>query len=293
MAVKPLRHPGPAPVERLVLVPTRARIVRRELYPGELISEGMWRLLEEAGGRSGSAEISGGEFRDLRYVYPAVSEDPDKPVAFTDPQVARGTTSLLIGAATVGHRFGERFTHTHASWLDHRGAMRGGHLLSDAMVGDIAINVVMHAYDDAEMHSGDDPETGMPAFCPFPASGAVPGARPADVVVSRVRPGVDLVEAVRQVCVSAGWEHAFVHSSLGSTVGARFASDEGITEVPGPAVEFTKLGGVVTDALSSTPDISLRGTCVDIHGRVHSGSVLPGANPVAVTFELIVTRSEA
>jgi predicted DNA-binding protein with PD1-like motif len=288
-----LRHPGPAPAERIVSVPTRARISQCELQPGERLMSGLWRLLEDAGGRAGSAELSGGEFLDLPYVFPAVSHDPGRAVTFAAPQVARGATALLLGSATIGHRDGERFTHTHASWRDGSGAFRGGHLLEGATVGDLPISVVLHAYDDVELHNAEDPETLMPVFCPESSRRAVRGGRPADVVVSRVRPGVDLVGAVRQVCTDAGWDRAMVHSSLGSTVGARFGRDGGTVEVPGPAVEFTNVVGVATGVLSGSPDVRLTGTCVDVEGTVHSGTILPDLNAVAVTFELVVQRCAA
>jgi predicted DNA-binding protein with PD1-like motif len=288
-----LRHPGPAPAERIISVPTRARIARCELRSGERLMSGLWRLLEQVGGRAGSAELSGGELHDLPYVFPAVSHDPRRAVTFTAPQVARGAAALLLGSATIGHRGGERFTHTHASWLDAAGALRGGHLLEGATVGDVPISVVLHAYDDVEQHNVEDPETSFPVFCPEPARGAVPGVRPADVVVSRVRPGVDLVGAVRRVCTEAGWDRAIVHSSLGSTVGARFERDGETVEVPGPAVEFTRVVGVAAGVLSGSPDVRLTGTCVDVEGTVHSGTIVADRNPVAVTFELVVRRCAA
>jgi predicted DNA-binding protein with PD1-like motif len=286
-----LRHPGPAPAVRIVSVPTRARTARCEVQPGERLVSGLWRLLEKAGGRAGSAELSGGEFRDLPYVFPAVSHDPSRAVTFTEPQVARGASALLLGSATIGHRDGERFTHAHAGWRDGTGALRGGHLLEGATAGDVPISVVLHAYDDVELHNGEDPETLMPVFCPEPSPGPERVVHPADVVVSRVRPGVDLVEAVRHVCAEAGWDRAVVHSSLGSTVGARLRRGGEAVEVPGPAVEFTSVVGVVAGALSGSPDVDLTGTCVDVAGVVHSGTILAGRNPVAVTFELVVQRS--
>lgn len=288
-----LRHPGPAAAERIVSVPTRARVVRRELAPGELVTEGLWRLLEDAGGRSGSAEISSGELDHLPYVFPAVSHRPDRAATFSETHIAQGETALMLGAATIGHRDGERFAHVHATWVDRSGVVRGGHVLEGARVGRVPVNVVLRAYDDVELHSAEDAETLLPTFSPHTSTGAVRGVRPADVVVSRVRPGVDLVEAVRRICVGAGWDRAIVHSSLGSTVGARFHHDGEVLEVTGPAVEFTKLVGVATDVLSDRPDIRLSGTCVDIEAHVHSGTVIAAENAVAVTFELVVERSDA
>ncbi|WP_083666021.1 hypothetical protein [Saccharomonospora sp. CUA-673] len=58
------------------------------------------------------------------------------------------------------------------------------------------------------------------------------------------------------------------------------SSDE-IVEVDWPATELTSLTGTVRG-----DDVALVAAMVDRHGDVHSGAVLPGENPVAVTYEL-------
>ena len=77
-------------------------------------------------------------------------------------------------------------------------------------------------------------------------------------------------------------------ASLGSTTGAVFADGT----APWPAVEFTHLSGAVTGAQNTTPQITLSGEVVDVAGDVSFGTLEPGANPVAVTFELFVRRTD-
>lgn len=287
---EPLVYAGPAPAERLASVPTTVIVVREELAPGELLTDAIWALLEPTGAQAACVELGTGTFGHLPFVYPAISEDPVMPVSFTSPQIAPGPAMVLSGSGTVGHRFGERFTHTHATWLDAQGRLRGGHLLPEARVGDVPIEVVLRALPGAEQVSADDPETGMPAFTPRPYEGpelTVPANAPR-AVISRVLPGVYLDEAVLRVCREAGFQRARVRASLGSTVGARLVAEDGeIHEVAWPAVEFTQLLGGV-DLTGIEPVVELQGTLVDIHSEVHNGVIALGQNPVAVTFELYV-----
>lgn len=289
-AGEPLVYPGPAPVERLVSVPTPVVVVREELTPGELLTDAIWALLEPTGAQAACVELGTGTFGHLPFVYPAIGQDPARPVSFTEPHVAPGPAMVLSGSGTVGHRFGTRYTHTHATWLDSRGRLRGGHLLPDARVGDVPIEVVLRALPGAEQLSDTDPETGMPAFTPRPYEGPdleVPADAPR-AVISRVLPGVYLDQAVLGVCRQAGFERARVRASLGSTVGARLLAEDGeIHEVAWPAVEFTQLLGGA-DLTGAEPVVELQGTLVDIFSDVHNGVVALGENPVAVTFELYV-----
>lgn len=289
-AGEPLVYSGPAPQERIASVPTPVVVVRGELTPGELLTDAIWALLEPTGALAACVELGSGTFGHLPFVFPAIGEDPDMPVSFTAPHVAPGPAMVLSGSGTVGHRFGERFTHTHATWLDARGRLRGGHLLPEARVGDVPIEVVLRALPGAEQISDNDPETGMPAFTPRPYDGPalpVPSDAPR-AVISRVLPGVHLDEAVLRVCREAGFARARVRASLGSTVGARLVAEDGdIQEVAWPAVEFTQLLGGA-DLTGDDPVVELQGTLVDIHSKVHNGVIALGENPVAVTFELYV-----
>lgn len=286
----PVVHPGPIHPERITSVPSRVEVVRGELPAGKRLTDALWDLMGPTGARAAAVEFGPGTFGNIPYVFPAIGPAESKPVTFTEVHRSRGPNVVLGGSATVGLRFGERFTHTHASWMDATGTIRGGHLMPEATVGEVPILVVMRALMDAEQLSTDCAETELPAFAPQarPFPGELRETCPR-AVISRVRPGVLLDEAVVEVCRRAGFREAVVRASLGSTVGALIDQGEGnLVEVDWPAVEFTQLVGAVHDADGPEPAVELQGSLVDLHGVVHHGVVRNGLNPVAVTFELYV-----
>ncbi len=289
----PLQHPGPRAAQRLVSVPTTCSVIRGVLPAGAVISEAIWELVKPTGVLSAKAGINGGTIEHLPYVYPLCGGGERRVVSLTSPVQAHTPASLLGGSVTVGHREGRQFTHVHASWLDADGALRGGHLLPEARVGEIGVNVVLTLLHDVQMISVDDPETLLPTFTPIPREGGSSPRGDTRAVMSRVLPGIDMHDAVQQICLNAGFGNAVVTDSLGSTVGA--ALTQGVdrtgpvtTLVDAPAVEWTRLIGSAHGVGTDEPEMSLSGTCVDVTGAVHSGTLIPGRNVTAVTFELLV-----
>lgn len=241
-------------------------------------------------------EFLSGEFGHIDFVHPAYGPDADHPMSFTAAFEADGPSVVRHAAATIGFRDGSPFGHIHASWTEPDGRIRGGHLLPGTQVGPAGLRLRLFALPEACLVSEVDPETGFSAFAPLPLqSGSASEAAPrptsdtADVsaVVSRIRPGELLDEAVLAVCRGAGFDSAEVLASLGSTTGAVFTDGT----AGWPAVEFTDLAGTVTGALGSRSRVHLTGEVVDVVGEVSQGVLVPGANPVAVTFELFVRRS--
>ncbi|GAA1217913.1 PPC domain-containing DNA-binding protein [Prauserella alba] len=266
-------------------VPTGVTVVRTELPPGANIAAELWRITESAGHRAACVELAHGGFGTLRYVHPAVGAE--RPAYFSETCEPAGPCFVLGGSATVGTRDGAGFAHVHATWIDEHGRVRGGHLLPETTVGAAAIEATVRLLHDVAYISDTCPETAMPAFTPH-ARGQ---ATSPNAVAARLRPGEDLHTAVTDVAARAGFRSAVVRAGLGSTVGARLRTGPGrIAEADWPATEFTSLTGTVTDG-----EAVLTASLVDRNGDVHSGLVLPGQNPVAVTFELYVegTRSGA
>ncbi|MGO2862400.1 MAG: PCC domain-containing protein [Brevibacterium sp.] len=284
---EPVIHAGPRQSPRIVSVPSDNTVHEIELAEGRDLFEALTGCLDSSGTQGLMVEFRSGEFGRITYVHPAFGPDAAHPMSFTDHIDVAGPNRLRRASATVGMKDGAPFAHIHASWTEAGGQVRGGHLLPGTLVGPAGLNLRVNALADARLLSQVDPETGFSAFAPEPAQSTPAQAVDSpDAVVSRVRPGEILDEAVIAICRTAGFASAEVSASLGSTTGAVFVDGT----APWPAVEFTHLSGAVTGANGDDPQLRLEAEVVDVDGVVHSGELAPGANPVAVTFELFVRR---
>ncbi|WP_262775020.1 DNA-binding protein [Brevibacterium permense] len=293
-------HAGPRHNPRIVSVPTRCTEHVLELAEGTDLFAALEQALTDFAVPGIMAEFVSGQFGHIDYVHPAYGPDAEHPMSFTEAFRADSPAELRHASATIGFREGTPFCHIHASWTESEGTVRGGHLLPGTLAGPFGLTIRLFALPDARLISDVDPETGFSAFAPHPVTPAhatassstapdlAAAARPADSVVSRIRPGEILDEAVLAVCRNAGFDSAEVVASLGSTTGAVFTG----STAPWPAVEFTHLSGTVTGAQSTAPQFTLSGEVVDVDGEVSPGTLEPGANPVAVTFELFVRRTD-
>ena len=108
------------------------------------------------------------------------------------------------------------------------------------------------------------------------------------LVVARLKPGEDLVEALEQLCVAHAITRAVVRSAVGSLVEARLArrsaeAGESFT-VPGPGVEILNAFGEV--ALDAAERATISGMVADTEGRMYAGYFVPGANRSFITIEV-------
>ena len=295
-------HAGPRQQPRIVSVPTRHAEHLIDLVEGDDLFGEVTGLLDSLDVSGLMVEFVNGEFGGIKYVYPAYGPDAEHPMSFTTESRVEGPTGVHHGSATVGTKDDVPFTHIHASWVAEDGTVSGGHLLAGTLVGPNGMRLRAFALTDAQLLSEIDPESGFSAFAPAPigaplATEADSAVGPAtavavpdhsvDAVVSRVRPGEFIDEAILAVCREAGFDSAEVRASLGSTTGAVFRE----ATAPWPAVEFTHLTGTVNCTLGGNPQVRLEGEVVDVAGNVHSGVLADRANPVAVTFELFVRQA--
>lgn len=277
-------HAGPRQSPRIVSVPTRHSEHLIDLAAGDDLFDSVTGLLESLDVSGLMVEFADGEFGRIDYVYPAYGPDAEHPMSFTSEFHHDGPAELRHASATVGKKDGVPFTHIHASWLTGEGLVKGGHLLPGTLVGPKGMRLRVFALADAQQFSEADPETGFFAFAPTATDSPSSESVPSSAVISRVRPGELIDDAIVAICRAAGFDTAVVRASLGSTTGTVFTD----SSAPWPAVEFTHLTGSVSGALGDNPQVSLEGEVVDVAGEVHTGQLALGANPVAVTFELLV-----
>lgn len=282
-----LHHFGPRHPERLVAVPARAEGHLIAFGRESTLSDALHEAVRAHGASSGFAELFGVRLRLVRYVHPTTGDGVRRAVSFTSAK-QQHDVEIVQASAIIGARFGEDFVHCHAMWRDTDGALHGGHLLAETLVEPGSGFAVVTAAHGVDLVSDDDPETFMPTFTPHRADRARSGTEAlVPTIIARVLPNQDLTEAALEVARGAGFATAVVRAGTGSLIGADFVAGETGRRriVDGPATEVISVNGVV-DAVAGTAQLTA--TLVDRHGQVHAGSLTPGANPAAVTFELVL-----
>lgn len=283
--LKPLVHPGEQAVQRLESVTTGTAVERLSLTPGRRLVDAIDEALTRLGADSAQVELLGGPLSRVSYCIPALCTDGSRAAWYSETFETAAPATIVAGSATVGRRDGERFMHCHAAWFDADGVLRGGHLWPDTIVGATPVEAIVHAFDSVALTSGADDETAMPVFTPSPTAVLLSSSHRA--VMTRVRPGVEIHDAIRRVMIDAGMQTASVRGSLGSLVGATLIRGDGTAVADGPATEVTIAGHASVDG-DRLSEAHVSVCAIDRHGTVHTGELAERGNLVAVTFELLV-----
>lgn len=283
-----LHHPGPRQKQRLIVHRTPALRTTAKLREGCRLSDELVRLTNSLGTPSASVVFTEGVLAPLHYCFPAEG-DGERAAWFSAEHISRHSR-LTGGSATVGLLEGEAFVHAHLTWYDEQGAVRGGHIWPQTVVGSPAPEVTLFGLLNAQWESRTDPETTMPTFSPIaPTDSDDDSERKSlpEFVVARVLPDEDITEAIFRAAGEAGFAHVRVCAALGSLIGAVLL--DSVTGrvhcAEGPATEVISVSGDV-DTAAGPENARLHCRLVDRHGTVHEGLLVPGENPVAVTFEL-------
>jgi predicted DNA-binding protein with PD1-like motif len=275
--MRTLLQPGPVHPRRIESFGATAQSLTFPLAVGGSLLEAATKPLVDAGWRGGTLSFAGAAFEPFRYVMPGPPDDASHVAYFSAPRAPAGVTRIEQANATFGWHDGKPFLHCHAVWTEADGARRGGHILpAEAIV--VAPGMV-HAwgFTDIAIETSQDLETNFRLLQP---SGASQPDAPA--VIARVRPNEDIVGAVESITRAHHIPDATIRGSLGSLIGAQF---ENGTSVPDDATEVLIRMGRITAGVA---DIDL--LAVDSRGHVHQGRLERGANPVCITFDLVLTR---
>ncbi len=264
------------------------------LRPGQPLVGQLFDALHSIGARNGIAELSGGTLSPVSYCVPADGTH-ERRVSYSSARTT-AHANLILGAATLGSRDGTPFLHSHCLWTHADGVLQAGHLWPETRIGQSPPVVVLHALHDVDLISADDPETAMPVFTPQLVKDPIMPEYQRDregssrSVIARVCPNEDITAAVKTLCASAGIRTAAIRGGIGSLIGATFAgpAGRGPLRVEGPGTEVATLVGLLTTNPAGEPEVTITCTLVDKYGQVHAGTLVPGENPVAVTFELLI-----
>ncbi|RDJ19740.1 DUF296 domain-containing protein [Bosea caraganae] len=275
-----IEQPGPAVAPRVQWVECHGRRFEMPLAAGLPLLEAIRRGFAAAGFTSGVLRVDGLALGPFAYVMPALARDREHAAFYSETFRPSGITRIETGVMTFGLRDGAPFFHCHALWTEAGGKRSGGHVLPDETVLAEPITLEAVGLDGAGFIAEPDAETNFKLFGPVRAEflGTCFEGR---FFALRVRPNVDLAEALEGFCAERGMKRAVIHGGVGSTIGARF--DDG-RAVQNFATEVAVRSGLIEGGRCVEIDVAL----VDFTGAMAQGKLTRGDNPVLMTFELVL-----
>lgn len=275
-----IEQPGLGPAERVQWVECHGRRFEMPLAAGLPLLEAVRRGFAAAGFTSGVLRVDGMALGPFAYVMPALAKNREHAAFYSETFRPSGITRIETGAMTFGQRDGAPFFHCHGLWAEAGGKLGGGHVLPDETMLAEPVTLEAVGLDGAGFVAEPDAETNFKLFGPvaLPFLGTCFEGR---FFALRVRPNVDLAEALERFCAERGIRRATIHGGVGSTIGARFA-DGGV--VKNFATEVAIRGGGIRAGSAAEIDVAL----VDFTGALAEGKLTPGDNPVLMTFELVL-----
>lgn len=280
-------QPGPAIEARVVAVEGRGRAFNLRLPAGGLLVEAVREGLAREGFAAGVINIKSLALHPFAYVMPALSKDGKNAAFYSDTFRPEGITRLEGGALTFGQRHGAPFFHCHALWREPDGKRSGGHILPEETVIAEAADVRAFGFEGGGFVGRLDPEINFTVFGPeaAPPAGARTDCR---AFALRLRPNQDFHGALEAFCRAQGIARARVHGGVGSLIGALFEDGH---EVEPFATEVFLTGGDIAPHAAGNLIATLDAGLVDYTGALASGRLTRGANPVLMTFELIISET--
>lgn len=275
-----VRQPGAAREPRLCYAPARGVALTLALEQGMPLLAAAEKALSLVGYYSAVLELRDLTLGPFGYVMPALARDGRNAAYYSAIHRPPGLTQLAHGAMTFGRREGAPFFHAHGLWREADGRESGGHLLPEETILARPARVTALAFTGAGYVWRHDSEINFTV--PGPVAGPDTAER-AESHLLRVRPNIEIHDAVEDYCRAAGIRSARLRGGVGSTIGALF--DDG-REVGAFATEvFIENGQIAPDAMGhpvAEIDIGL----IDHTGRIERGRLKRGNNPVLMTFEL-------
>lgn len=278
--MRQVKQPGPGSAERVQWVECHGRRFEMPLAAGLPLLEAIRRGFAAAGFTSGVLRVDGMALSPFAYVMPALAKNREHAAFYSEVFRPSGVTRIETGAMTFGLRDGAPFFHCHGLWTEARGKRSGGHVLPEETVLAEPITLEAVGLDGVGFAAEPDPETNFKLFGPVQAA-FLGTSLEGRFFALRVRPNIDLAEALEGFCAEHGIRRAVIHGGVGSTIGARF--DDG-RMVKNFATEVAIRGGGIAPGSGAEIDVAL----VDFTGAMAEGKLRRGDNPVLMTFELVL-----
>lgn len=265
-------HPGPRATARAVAARASLRPIVGVLPAGRTVMAAVGQLFAAQGCKGGVLWLDGAVCDPMRFVLPAPSADGIHAAWYSDTHAPDGPVAIGHATATVGWKDGAPFLHCHGTW---GGTM--GHLLPLDSVLAADAPVAGIGAPDAWFEALPDAETAFTLFTPR-------GGGTGTGLLARVLPGEDAVTAIETLAARHGITHARLHG-VGSIDHIRFAEGH---RMDCHATELRLDGATLAQGRATIPV-----EVVDIAGTIMRGTLERGTNPVGVTLELLIERTDS
>ena len=271
-----LAHPGPREPDRRQAVAATLVPLAGTLAAGRPVMAEVARLFSDAGCDGGFLHLDGLVCAPFAYVLPAYAPDATHAAYYSATHTPPGRVTVGASTASVGWRDGAAFLHCHGQWTGGFGTAMGHLLPFNSIIAEDTLVRGLGAVD-AWFEATPDLETNFTLFAPERDENGDGSGE--NGLLARLRPDEDVCDALVRLCADARIPRARVHG-LGSIANPRFADGRTVACI---ATEVRIDAATVADG-AATVDVSL----VDVDGAIHAGRLAPGANPVGVTFELVI-----
>ncbi|WP_036025387.1 PPC domain-containing DNA-binding protein [Paraburkholderia dilworthii] len=109
------------------------------------------------------------------------------------------------------------------------------------------------------------------------------------LLVARIMPNDDLVQALQTLCQKNQIRRAVIRSVVGSLIEANLAygpaNAERVITVTGPGVEILSVSGEICEFENGYWRAALSGVVADTRGQVFAGKIMEGRNRSFITIE--------
>jgi predicted DNA-binding protein with PD1-like motif len=280
--MRQIHHPGPASPERVTAATGLPVPLRFVLEPGDTVDEAIAKGLAASGCSGGFVSFKGGRCTPFRYVMPAASPDADHAAWYSGTYEPAGAVDIERACAIVGIRDDKPFLHCHGVWRTRNG-LRMGHMLAPLSTVAKPIEVRGIGVREATFKGIPDQETNFTLFEPVQLGEHHADTSGPRALLAKVRPNQDISAAIEGICSCHRIGRANVYG-IGSLNGVRFTDG---SQVDSHATEVLIRNGTV-ESTDNRLEARLAVDVVDIEGRISSGELAHGDNPVCVTFELVI-----
>ncbi|MFK7858282.1 MAG: hypothetical protein AB8B64_05670 [Granulosicoccus sp.] len=266
-----IRHPGPETVVRKVCAYGDVYRHSVRLSAGRNLMDSVAQLMNGKNCDCALIVLDEVDVGPFDYVIPSYANDEVHAAWYSETYVCQAA-QLRNATAIVGRRDGAWWMHCHALWdTEHTTGM--GHLLPDKVTLVRDATVTLYAFTGGGFDVALDVETAFPIF-------HVHGQRKhGTAFIARINPHEDIHTALVDLINEAGFAKACVFG-IGSLIGAQFETGE---PMKCPISEV-----LISPGAQWNGSLTLPVHCVDTVNTLFHGTIVRGAAPVLVTFELMV-----